>query len=210
MVQSLNAWRESPSQTAGPYVHIGCTPNAAGIEGIYAEDLGSSLISGPVAGKQIEVVGAVYDGTGTPLKDAMVEIWQADAAGLFNAANESRGKADENFTGFGRAACDQETGEFSFQTVKPGQVPWVDGRLQAPHITMWIVARGINIGLHTRMYFDDEASANADDPVLQRIEHQNRVPTLIASSEGASSEGQATYRFNIHLQGPNETVFFDM
>ena len=98
-----------------------------------------------------------------------------------------------------------ETGEFVFETVKPGPVPFVDGRMQAPHISVWIVARGINIGLQTRLYFADEAAANASDPVLSRIEHQNRIPTLLAQPEG-----DGVYRFDIHLQGPKETIFFDV
>ena len=84
-------------------------------------------------------------------------------------------------------------------------MPFRDGRLQAPHVTFWIVARGINLGLHTRMYFPDEEAANAEDPVLTRIEHQSRVPTLIAKADGAG-----TYRFDIRLQGEGETVFFDV
>ena len=96
-----------------------------------------------------------------------------------------------------------ETGECVFETIKPGRVPFPDGRLMAPHITLWIVARGINIGLHTRMYFGDEAEANAEDPILARIEHRVRVPTLIAARDGD------TYTFDIHLQGEKETVFFD-
>ena len=109
------------------------------------------------------------------------------------------------FTGWGRAAADLQTGEYRFDTVKPGRVPWRDGRLQAPHISMWIVARGINIGLHTRLYFDDEAEANSEDPVLTRIEHQHRVPTLLAAR---TADG--LYRFDVRLQGENETIFFDM
>ncbi len=89
--------------------------------------------------------------------------------------------------------------------MKPGRVPMPDGRLQAPHVTVWIVARGINLGLHTRIYFADEAAANAEDPVLARIEHRNRVPTLLAQPQG-----QGAYRFDIHLQGDRETVFFDV
>ena len=196
--------RESPSQTAGPYVHIGCTPNFTGIE-IYGGDLGASMKKGPVKGEEITVRGTVFDGTGTPLRDALVEIWQPDADGLFASANETRGRADPNFTGWGRSAGDMETGEFVFDTVRPGRVPWPDGRLQAPHITVWVVARGINIGLHTRLYFADEAEANAEDPILSRLEHRNRIPTLLAQSEG-----EGTFRFDIHLQGPKETVFFDM
>ena len=83
-------------------------------------------------------------------------------------------------------------------------MPVKDGRLQAPHISFWIVARGINIGLNTRMYFSDEADANAEDPILMRIEHRSRVPTLIGNRDGSA------YTFDIYLQGPNETVFFDV
>jgi protocatechuate 3,4-dioxygenase alpha subunit len=97
-----------------------------------------------------------------------------------------------------------ETGECVFSTIKPGRVPFPDGRPMAPHVTFWIVARGINIGLHTRMYFGDEGDANAEDPVLARIEHRQRVETLIAPRSGNC------YRFDIHLQGERETVFFDI
>lgn len=204
MVQKLHHLRESPSQTAGPYVHIGCTPNVTGID-IYGSDLGASMKTGPVQGTEITIKGCVFDGTGTPLRDAMVEIWQPDAQGLFPSANETRGTADPNFTGWGRSAGDMDTGEFTFDTVKPGQVPFPDGRMQSPHITAWIVARGINIGLHTRIYFDDETEANAVDPILTRIEHQIRIPTLLAKKEA-----NGLYRFDIHLQGPQETVFFDV
>ena len=202
MASFLNYRKESPSQTAGPYVHIGCTPNFCGIEGVYPEDLGSRMITGDAKGERITITGIVYDGTGTPLKDALVEIWQADAAGLYSSPEETRGAADPHFTGFGRKAGDYATGEWVFETVKPGPVPFVDGRMQAPHVTFWIVARGINLGLHTRMYFPDED--NAADPLLARIEHQNRVPTLIAEKTG-----DGAYRFDIWLQGPKETIFFD-
>lgn len=203
MVQTLSYLRESPSQTAGPYVHIGCMPNFSGIE-IYGGDLGSSMKTGPVKGEEIIITGVVHDGMGTPVRDAMIEIWQADAQGLYNSASETRGQADPNFTGFGRSPGHPETGEFRFETVKPGRVPYPDGRLQAPHATLWIAARGINTGLQTRLYFDDEADANAVDPVLSRIEHRSRVTTLLAKKQGAGA-----YRFDIHLQGPDETIFFD-
>lgn len=204
MAQNLGYFHESPSQTAGPYVHIGCTPNFTGIS-VYDNDLGSTMKTGPVLGQEIVIKGAVFDGTGTPLRDAMIEIWQPDSAGLFPSVNETRGKADPNFTGWGRSPGDMVTGEFTFDTVKPGPVPWPDGRMQAPHITAWVVARGINIGLHTRMYFDDEPDANAEDPILSRIEQQTRVSTLLATKIDAT-----TYRFDIHLQGPEETIFFDI
>ncbi len=157
--------------------------------------------TGPVQGNEITLTGTVFDGTGTPLKDALIEIWQADAAGLF-AGQQG---ADPNFTGWGRSPGDMETGAFTFKTVKPGPVPFRDGTLQAPHISLWIVARGINLGLNTRAYFADEESANAEDPILSRIEHQTRIPTLLAQPGG-----DGRYRFDIHLQGPNETIFFDV
>ena len=195
--------RESASQTAGPYVHIGCVPTFAGLEGMYP-DLGKTMVGEGAKGERITVEGHVYDGTGTALKDAMLEIWQADAAGLYNSPSETRGAADTAFAGWGRQPTDGDTGLYRFETIKPGRVPWPDGRLQAPHITVWLVARGINLGLTTRIYFADEEPANAEDPVLARIEQRNRVGTLIAARDGT------TYRFDIHLQGPQETVFFDI
>ena len=204
MVQPLNRLKESASQTAGPYVHIGLTPNFCGIEGVYANDLGATMVNDKTQGERITVRARVIDGTGTPLKDALIEIWQADAAGLYNSPSELRGAADPNFSGWGRLASDMETGLFEFSTIKPGRVPFKDGRLMAPHITFWIVARGINLGLHTRMYFADEQDANAEDPLLQRIEHKNRVPTLIAPRDGD------VYTFDIHLQGEKETIFLDI
>jgi len=204
MVQVLNRLKESPSQTAGPYVHIGLTPNFAEITGVYDRDLGDVMVNAGTKGERIGVRVRVLDGTGTPLKDALVEIWQADHAGLYNSPSERRGTADPNFTGWGRKATDMETGECLFETVKPGPVPFKDGRLMAPHITFWIVARGINLGLHTRMYFADEEAANGEDPVLARIEHRQRVATLIAARKGDA------YVFDINLQGERETVFFDI
>ena len=202
-MQPLNYLKESPSQTAGPYVHIGCTPNFCGIEGVFAEDLGTRMLNDQTKGQRITIRGRVFDGTGAEIKDAMVEIWQADAAGLYPSPQETRGTADKNFTGFGRCPVQQETGEFVFETIKPGTTPFNDGRPQAPHVTFWIVARGINIGLHTRMYFADED--NAADPVLGRIELAKRADTLIAEK---TAEGE--YTFNIRIQGHRETVFFDI
>lgn len=204
MPQSLNRLKESASQTAGPYVHIGLTPNFAEIGGVYADDLGTRMVTGDAKGERITIKGRIFDGTGTPLKDALVEIWQPDAAGLFNAPSEMRGSADPHFTGFGRCATDMASGEFAFETIKPGPVPYPDGRVQAPHVTLWIVARGINIGLHTRMYFSDEEKANAADPLLNRIEHRHRVATLIGKRDGD------VVTFDIHLQGDDETVFLDI
>ncbi|WP_192243437.1 protocatechuate 3,4-dioxygenase subunit alpha [Mesorhizobium silamurunense] len=203
MAQSLDRLKESPSQTAGPYVHIGLTPNFCDIGGVYESDLGSTMVNDQTKGERIELRVRVLDGTGTPLKDALIEIWQADAAGLYNSPAELRGTADPSFLGWGRQPTDMETGICLFRTIKPGRVPFRDRRLMAPHITLWIVARGINIGLNTRLYFSDEEKANAEDPILARIEHRARVPTLIAERQGDA------YVFDVHLQGEKETVFFD-
>lgn len=208
MVQSLDRLKESPSQTAGPYVHIGMTPNHSGID-IYGDDLGRTLVGPDAKGERIIIKGHVIDGGGAPLKDALIEIWQADAAGLYNSPQEKRGKADPAFTGWGRQATDGAHGQYRFETIKPGRAPFVDGRLMAPHITFWIVARGINVGLHTRMYFSDEAAANVECPVLARVEHRDRVATLIAARSD-DEHGQAVYVFDIRLQGEKETIFFDI
>jgi protocatechuate 3,4-dioxygenase, alpha subunit len=204
MVQGLSRLKESASQTAGPYVHIGLTPSFAGISGVYERDLGTAMVNDKTRGERIRVNIRVIDGAGSPLNDALVEIWQADAAGIYNSPSDLRGSADPNFTGWGRLPTDMTTGECMFETIKPGRVPFFDGRKMAPHLTVWIVARGINIGLHTRMYFGDEETANAEDPVLMRIEQKERVSTLVAPRDGD------IYKFDIHLQGINETVFFDI
>ena len=196
----MSDFPESASQTAGPYVHIGCTPNFAGITGVYPEDIGADMITGEAKGQRITLIGQVFDGTGTPLRDAMVEAWQADANGIYAGQDG----ADPHFAGFGRCPCDATDGTFHFETLRPAPVPWPAGGMQAPHITLWIVARGINLGLHTRAYFAD-APENDSDPVLGRIEHRVRVTTLLAQPEKGG-----VYRFNIHLQGPDETVFFDV
>lgn len=194
----LYQFKESPSQTAGPYVHIGLTPNFSGISGVYDTDLGTTMINDTTKGERITLEGRVVDGAGALLKDVLVEIWQADADGVYHS------KSKPEFSGWARAPADAETGIFRFETIKPGQVPAPDGRLQAPHINIWIVARGINLGLNTRIYFEDETDANTADPILARIEHRDRVATLIAKSGGG------TYSHDIHLQGPQETVFFDI
>ena len=199
MVQPLNYLTESASQTAGPYVHIGLMPTYAGNEGYYDEEIGSSPISDGAKGQIIEIVGSVYDGTGWALRDALIESWQADAVGKFPGQDG----ADPAVSGHCRFAADPVTGEFTLRTVKPGPVPSRYGRPFTPHISLWIVARGINIGLQTRIYLDDED--NADDPLLARIEQRPRVDTLIAKKTG-----DGTYRFDIRLQGDGETVFLDI
>ena len=201
MVQPLNIHRETPSQTGGPYVHIGCIPSFAGSPGVYPDDLGKHAFEDGVQGEIITITGSVYDGAGWALRDAMMESWQADAAGIY----PGQPGADPHFFGFCRFAADGKTGEYTLRTVKPGRVPLRQGGFQAPHIAVWIVARGINIGLSTRIYFEDED--NSDDFLLNRIEQRHRAETLIAKKTG-----DGAYRFDIILQGDghNETVFLDL
>lgn len=200
-----NKLHESASQTAGPYVHIGCVPTFAGLENMYGGvDLGSKMINEHTLGERVVIEGLVYDGDEALVKDAMIEIWQADSNGLFNSPSETRGQADPNFTGWGRQPTNRETGVYSIETIKPGRVPWSDGQLQAPHLALWITARGINLGLHTRLYFSDEAEANAADPLLTEQGVAPRADTLIAKHDGD------VYRFDVYLQGDKETVFFDI
>ena len=203
-MQKLDYLKETPSQTAGPYVHIGLTPNALGNPGIYPEDLGGSPIREGARGERITITGRVIDGADMILRDALFESWQADAEGVY-PANDPRGRADPNVTGWARVAADFDTGIYRLETIKPGRVPFPDGRLMAPHINIWLVARGINLGLQTRIYFDDEEAANAECPVLARIEHKARVQTLLAKRTGPGE-----YSFDFKLQGDNETVFFDI
>ena len=199
MTQSLDNLQETPSQTAGPYVHIGCVPTFAGLGGIYPQDLGLSPIEDGAKGEIIEIRGSVYDGTGWAMRDAMMESWQADAAGLF-AGQEG---ADPKVGGFCRFTADKDSGEFVLRTVKPGAVKGRGGVLQAPHISVWVVARGINIGLNTRIYFADEDNSN--DPLLARVEQRPRIDSLLAQKV---SDGQ--YRWDIRLQGEGETLFLDI
>ncbi|WP_347312685.1 protocatechuate 3,4-dioxygenase subunit alpha [Defluviimonas sp. SAOS-178_SWC] len=230
MPQNLNYLRETASQTAGPYVHIGLAPGAAGFD-IYRQELGWDIAGPNARGEPIRVEGLVIDGMGSPVKDVLLEVWQANADGNY-AHPEGGGPVEEGFRGWGRVITDFETGEWGFDTVKPGAVtprakltssvaqkvrethPDWQGRADethapmAPHLNLWIVARGINIGLNTRMYFEDEAEANAADPVLNLIEWEHRRATLIAKR--TERDGKIVYRFDIRLQGDNETVFFDI
>ncbi|MGR3802892.1 protocatechuate 3,4-dioxygenase subunit alpha [Marinibacterium profundimaris] len=199
MVQKLDTLVETPSQTAGPYVHIGLMPSYCGNAGAFETEIGLSPITDGARGQIIEIVGQVIDGTGWALRDAMIESWQADAAGLY----PGQPGADPKVTGHCRFGADAESGEFTLRTVKPGPTPTRAGGQQAPHIALWVVARGINIGLQTRIYFEDED--NSADPLLARIEQRPRAETLIAKKTG-----DGTYRFDIRLQGDGETVFLDL
>lgn len=205
MKQSLDYLKETPSQTAGPYVHIGLAPGAAGFN-IYETELGQDIAGPHAKGERIRIEGLVIDGTGSPIKDVLLEAWQANADG--NYAHAEGGPVEDGFRGWGRVITDFETGEWAFETIKPGCVKGRSGTMMAPHINLWIVARGINVGLNTRLYFDDEGAANTNDPVINMIEWENRRATLIAIR--SEKNGAAVYRFDIRVQGEGETVFFDI
>lgn len=198
--------KETPSQTAGPYVHIGLAPGAAGFD-IYEQELGWDIAGPNAGGERIRVEGRVIDGTGNAVKDVMLETWQANAEGVY-AHPEHAGEVEPGFRGWGRVITDFESGEWGFDTIKPGAVAGRSGSKMAPHINLWIVARGINIGLNTRVYFSDEVDANAADPVINLIEWESRRESLIANR--TERDGNVVYRFDIYLQGENETVFFDI
>jgi protocatechuate 3,4-dioxygenase alpha subunit len=186
----------TPSQTVGPYFSMQLKPVV--------------VPAGPdVPGRRIRVEGRVLDGGGRPVEDALVEVWQADAAGRYRHPADARDEPppDDGFSGYGRVHTDFETGTFRFTTVMPGRVPDPRGGLQAPHLNLIVTARGMLLHLHTRLYFGDEDEANAEDFVLAQVPAQRR-PTLIAR---LTDEGELpTYAFDIRLQGDGETVFFDL
>lgn len=205
MTQSLNYLQETPSQTAGPYVHIGLAPGAAGFH-LFDQELGQTIAPEGVPGQRIRIEGLVTDGTGAPVKDVLLEVWQADSNGIYPHPEDPRdAQAAPGFKGWGRVITNFDTGLWSFDTIKPGPVPGRQGTTQAPHISLWLVSRGINIGLNTRLYFPEDADLHAKDPILTSIEQRPRVATLIAT---ATAPGH--YRFDIRLQGEGETVFMDI
>lgn len=193
--------RETASQTAGPYVHIGLALEIAGLPP-REEEVWNHLASDATEGEKIELVGRIIDGNGDTVRDALLEAWQADASGLYQRQFDLRNA----FNSFGRTAASAENdGEWRFSTVKPGRVALSDGRTMAPHVNLTIFARGINLHLHTRLYFEDED--NGACPVFNAIESPRRRQTLLARRE--ERDGRVCYRFDIRLQGENETVFFD-
>ncbi|KRE21388.1 protocatechuate 3,4-dioxygenase subunit alpha [Bosea sp. Root483D1] len=182
----------TPSQTIGPFFAYALTPRAYG-----GPELASEQVAGEgVAGERIRIEGTVFDGDGVIVGDAMIETWQADAEGRFNAVGNA------GFTGFGRAETTAE-GAFFIETIRPGALPGPNGSTQAPHLTVSVFARGLLIRLATRIYFDDEPG-NAQDPVLALVPAERRS-TLIARR---GTDG--VFRFDIRLQGEGETVFFDV
>jgi protocatechuate 3,4-dioxygenase alpha subunit len=180
------------SQTVGPYFRIG-------LAGLYSNNLAAPGISG----QRIEIAGKVLDADGQPVPDALIEVWQANANGKYAHPDDKQDKPVEpGFTGFGRIPTVAD-GSFRFTTIKPGRVPGPDGKLQAPHIAVSVFCRGLERRLVTRIYFADEAS-NAEDYALNLVEPARRH-TLLAQK--GSREG--VLEWNVILQGPEETVFFD-
>lgn len=183
--------RASTSQTIGPYLRIG-------LEWMVIEDLAPQGVSG----QRLRIEGRVLDGDGKPVNDAAIEIWQANSHGKYASPEDPQDKPVEAaFRGYGRSLTD-DSGAFRFRTIKPGRVPGPDGKPQAPHLVVTIFMRGLLKQLVTRMYFPDEPS-NADDAVLNLVPRERRA-TLIAKRSG-----EGTLEWNVALQGPNETVFFD-
>ena len=184
----------TPFQTIGPYfqVMLRDTPRGSG-----------SLVSDNARGQRIAIDGTVYDGAHVPVLDALIEIWQADADGRYRHPDDPRSEsADQAFDGYGRAATDED-GRFRFETVKPGSVDGPDGKPQAPHVLVSILARGVLTRYWTRMYFEDETEANGKDAILQLVPAARRDTLL------GRKTGDGTYRFDLVIQGPRETVFFD-
>lgn len=191
---------QTPSQTVGPYFAYCLTPEQYGYP---FKDLASEvLVDQNTAGERIWIVGQVFDGAGAPITDAMIEIWQADDQGRYAHPADPRG-SNNRFKGFGRVGTGTDSqNRFFFQTIKPGAI----GDGQAPHINVIVFMRGILSHAYTRIYFSDEAAANATDPVLALVEDGRRA-TLIA--ERKETDEGVSYRFDIHMQGERETVFFD-
>ncbi len=181
----------TPWQTVGPYFHYALPYD------------GGPLVAGTSRPGAFTLHGHVYDAEGTPIPDALVEIWQADESGRFvDRPGIFDPPDDDGFRGFGRCDTDAD-GRYAFTTVKPAGVPTEDGAAQAPHIAMSVFARGMLRRVVTRVYFDDEAAANASDPLLSSVE-ASRSATLVAVSQDGG------YRFDVRLQGADETVFLDV
>lgn len=200
----------TPSQTVGPFFAYGLTPKGRAQwdpNGTYSwkETVGDNLVTPDATGQKVRVEGQIVDGDGKPINDAMLEIWQADSQGRYANPRDNRALPNTQFKGFGRSATDKD-GVFGFQTIKPGTVPGPNGKNQAPHIVFCIFSRGMLRQIYTRMYFADEA-ANASDPILALVP-EDRRSTLIAKKQ---MQGDVpVYRFDIRVQGDNETVFFDV
>jgi protocatechuate 3,4-dioxygenase, alpha subunit len=179
----------TPSQTVGPFWSIGLPWSSA------------SAFTGESPAEAITVSGHVLDGVGDPVPDAIVESWQADGDGRFDHPDDPRGAVTwDGFRGFVRSPVDAD-GRYAITTIVPGSVPAADGTPQAPHLLVSVFARGMLDRVVTRIYFADHGEAHATDPVLQSLPDERRSTLIAQPVDGG-------YRLDIHLQGPQETVFF--
>jgi protocatechuate 3,4-dioxygenase alpha subunit len=181
----------TPAQTAGPYLRIGLL-----------RDVVTPNVVDPGDPRAIRIRGRLTDAAGDGVPDGMIETWQANAAGRYRHPADDRTEPplEDGFRGFGRSGTEDD-GRFEIVTVKPGAVPWPDGGLQAPHIEVLVFARGLLKHAVTRLYFPDEAEANAADPILSRLRPEQRDTLVAVADDGG-------YRFDICLQGPAHTTFF--
>jgi protocatechuate 3,4-dioxygenase alpha subunit len=184
---------QTPSQTVGPYFSMRLSAE------------GQNILT--TREERIVIEGRVYDGAGSHIEDALLEIWQAAPSGRYRHPDDTRDLSlEDGFTGFGRTATGFDTGDYRFETLKPGLVPDAEGAFQAPHISLIVQGRGMLTAVFTRIYFSDEEEANRDDLVLRGVP-ESRRHTLIAQLQDGTTP--PTYRFDLHMQGGDETVFFD-
>lgn len=187
--------RQTPSQTVGPFFGVGLTR---------ATQAQSVMVNELTEGERVRIEGTVFDGSGAPIEDALVEVWQANAHGRYrHDLDAGPAPLDPNFFGFGRCPTDPN-GVFHFETVKPGAIHAGDGKPHAPHLNVAVFARGMLVHAFTRMYFDGDA--RDADPTLALVDRERRETLVgVRTPQG----GHAVYRWDIHLQGDRETVFFD-
>jgi protocatechuate 3,4-dioxygenase, alpha subunit len=193
----------TPSATVGPYFAYALTP----AKYPFRAQFSNNLQAPDVAGEKIRVEGRVTDGDGQGVGDAMVEIWQANAAGRYAHPADAGALPNTGFKGFGRVETGGD-GSFVFDTIKPGTVVGPNGQ-QAPHILVAVFARGMLRHLYTRIYFADDA-ATVGDGMLARVPAERRGTLIAQRSGGGTGAGMPVYRFDIRLQGADETVFFDL
>jgi protocatechuate 3,4-dioxygenase alpha subunit len=192
----------TPSQTIGPFAAPSLTPNEKGkTQYDWKQLVTNNTVTPDATGERIRIEGQMVDGAGKPLDGVLLETWQADAQGRYAHPRDGRA-TNSSFKGFGRVETDGD-GRFTLETIKPGQVPGPNGAMQAPHIVVAIHLRGILSHLYSRIYFSDEQTANAADPVLKLVPAERRE-TLIAKRDGAA------YKIDFQIQGDRETVFFDI
>ncbi|PRG24154.1 protocatechuate 3,4-dioxygenase subunit alpha [Burkholderia multivorans] len=197
----MTTLKQTPSQTVGPYFAYGLCPQQYDYD---LKSLFTPTIAAPHAeGEHVLLVGQVFDGDGNVVSDAILEFTQVDGAGRYPASRDDIAKS--GFTGFARVGTGTDPQHrYVVETVKPGRI----GAADAPHVNVTVMMRGILTHAFTRLYFDDEAAANANDPVLNVVPAERRA-TLVAKRD-AQPGRPVVYRFDIRMQGPDETVFFDV